>query len=81
MSEINPDDYESIRAAMEEVKKDKEFMAALKMHILKHHELLERLDPGAEPGDDREWRVRKISEIVKRIQEEDAELLKRLEGD
>ncbi|MEY4971036.1 MAG: hypothetical protein RLZZ277_1267, partial [Actinomycetota bacterium] len=35
----------------------------------------------AEPGDDREWRVRKMSEIVQRIKEEDEELLRRLTED
>lgn len=81
MNEMNPEDYESIRAAMEEVKKDKKFMTALKLTILKHHEILDRLNPGAEPGDDREWRVRKMSEIVQRIKEEDEELLRRLTED
>lgn len=81
MNQKNPEDYETFRAAMDEVKSDKKFMTDLKLHILKHHELLERLDPGAEPGDDREWRVRMMSEIVQRIREEDEELLRRLTED
>jgi 23S rRNA maturation-related 3'-5' exoribonuclease YhaM len=78
MNELNPDDFEAISAAMKEVKNDKEFISSLKINILKHHELLERLNPGAEPDHDREWRVRKLSEIIKRIKDEDAEILGRL---
>jgi ADP-heptose:LPS heptosyltransferase len=81
MNQTSPEEYESILAAMEEVKKDKVFMEDLKFHIIKHQELLESLDPGAESSDDREWRVRKMSEIVKKIKDEDAELLKRLAED